>query len=171
MRGLLLFLFGAALPLAGYLLFFYPERAQARKVAEERLEARQKEAQALEQVAGRLPEFKREQQELQERLTQLEQIRPQGRESAPLVDELRGLATDEGLARVSVEEVAAGAESDTLPIRLRAEGSQPELVALLGRLSRTTRLLRLERVELERQDKGRYALALRLRAFRGKPAS
>jgi hypothetical protein len=34
------------------------------------------------------------------------------------VDELRGLATDEGLARVSVEEAAAGAESDTLPIRL-----------------------------------------------------
>ena len=170
MRGLLLFLFGAALPLAGYLVVLNPERAQARKAAEERLAAREKEAQALEQVAGRLPEFKREQQELQERLVQLEQIRPQSRESAPLVDELRGLATDEGLTRVSVEEVAAGAESDTLPIRLRAEGSQPELVALLDRLSRTTRLLRLERVELERQDKGRYALALRLCAFRDKPS-
>jgi Tfp pilus assembly protein PilO len=116
-RGLLLFLFGAALPLAVYLVVLYPERVHARKAAEQRLEARQKEAQALEQVAGRLPEFKREQQELQERLTELEQVRPQGRESAPLVDELRGLATDEGLARVSVEEVAAGAESDTaIPI-------------------------------------------------------
>jgi hypothetical protein len=66
-RGLLLFLFGAALsarrlprlPLSGA-----RPGSQGRR---ERLEARQKEAQALEQVAGRLPEFKREQQELQER--------------------------------------------------------------------------------------------------------
>src|SRR4029453_19632114 len=101
--------------------------------------------QPLERAPAPLPELKREQQELQQRLQELEQIRPQGRESAPLVDELRGLAADEGLARVSIEEVAAGAESDTLPIRLRAEGSQPELVALLDRLRRTTRLLRLPR--------------------------
>jgi Tfp pilus assembly protein PilO len=170
-RGLLLFLFGAAFPLAGYLVVVHPERTRALQAAEARLLAREKEAQALAVIADRLPEFRRDQQELQERLTQLKTIRPPSTGAAALVGELRGLAADAGLARVSVEELAAAAESDTLPIRLAAEGSQPELVALLGRLSRTTRLLRLERVELERLGKERYALALRLCAFREKPSS
>jgi Tfp pilus assembly protein PilO len=170
MRGLLLFLFGAAFPLAAYLGFFYPDRSQTLKTAETRLSAREKQVQALSLVADRLPEFQREQQELQQRLTELERVRPQSSDTVPLVNDLRKLAADEGLARVAVEEGGAGASAETLPIQLRAEGSQRQLAALLGRLGRTTRLLRLERVELERQERGRYALALRLCAFREKPS-
>ena len=170
MRGLLLFLFGASFPLAVYLVLYYPERTPTLKEAAARLSAREKELQALTLAADRLPEFQREQQGLKERLTELEQIRPPSPDMAPLVDELRKLAGDEGVARVAVEEIAVGAESDTLPLRLRAEGSQRQLSALVARLGRTTRLLRLERVELEQQDRGGYALALRLCAFR-EPAS
>lgn len=170
MRGLLLFLFGAAFPLAAYLAFFYPDRSETLKTAETRLSAREKEVQALSAVADRLPEFQREQQELQQRLTELERVRPQSSDTASLGNDLRKLAADEGLARVAVGEDAASASADTLPIRLRAEGSQRQLAALLGRLGRTTRLLRLERVELERLERGRYALTLRLCAFREKPS-
>jgi Tfp pilus assembly protein PilO len=169
-RGLLLFVLGAAFPLAVYLVFYYPDRAETLKAAQARLSAREKELQSLTAVADRIPDFEREQQELKERLTELERIRPTSSDVAPLADELRSLAAAEGVARVAVEELPAG-ESDTLPLRLRAEGSQRQLAALLARLPRTTRLLRLERVELERQDGGRYALALRLCAFREKPLS
>jgi Tfp pilus assembly protein PilO len=170
MRGLLLFLFGAAFPLAAYLGFFYPDRSEALKMAETRLAAREKEVQALSVVADRLPDFQREQQGLQQRLTELERIRPQSPDTAALEDELRRIAADEGVARVAVEESEAGASAETLPILLHAEGSQRQLAGLLGRLGRTTRLLRLERVELERLERGRYALALRLCAFREKPS-
>jgi len=170
MRGLLLFLFGAAIPIATYLGGFYPDRSQTLKAAETRLSAREKEVQALSVVADRLPEFQREQQELQQRLTELERIRPQSSDTAALVDELRKLAADEGVARVAVEEGGASASAETLPIQLRAEGSQRQLAELIGRLGRTTRLLRLERIELERLERGRYALALRLCAFRVKPS-
>jgi Tfp pilus assembly protein PilO len=170
-RGLLLFLLGAAFPLAVYRVSFHPDRAQTLKAAEARLSAREKELQSLTAVADRLPDFEREQQELKDRLTALERVRPPSSDTAALVDELRGLAASEGVARVSIEELAAGAGSETLPLRLQGEGSQRQLAALLGRLGGTARLLRLERVELERQDNGRYALALRLCAFREKPAS
>src|SRR4029453_3935666 len=146
MRGVLLFLFGAAFPLAAYLGFFYPDRSQTLKAAETRLSARGKEGQALSVGAHRLPEFQGEQQELQQRLTELERIRPHSSDTAALVDDLRQLAADEGVARVAVEEGGAGASAETLPIQLRAEGSQRQLAGLLGRLGRTTRLLRLERV-------------------------
>jgi len=171
MRGPLLFLFGAALPLSFYFAFVNPDRIQAIRTAEERVEARTKEAQALQTIAGRLAEFQREQKTLQERLAVLEAIRPASRDTAPLFDELRGLAAAEGLARVSVAEIAGGTDRATLPIRLSAEGSQPALAALLGRLTRTARLLRLGRIELERLDRGRYALVLRVVAFCDKTAS
>jgi Tfp pilus assembly protein PilO len=169
-RGLLLFVFGAAFPLAAYLGFFYPDRSQALKAAETRLAAREKELQALSVVADRLPEFQREQEQQQRRLTELDRIRPQSSDTASLLDDLRQLAADEGVTRVVVEESAASAAAETLPIQLKAEGGQRQLAGLLGRLGRTTRLLRLERVELERLERGRYALALRLCAFREKPA-
>jgi Tfp pilus assembly protein PilO len=169
-RGLLLFVFGAAFPLAAYLGFFYPDRSQALKAAETRLAAREKELQALSGVADRLPAFQREQEQQKQRLTELDRIRPQSSDTASLLDDLRQLAADEGVTRVVVEESAASASAETLPIQLKAEGGQRQLAGLLGRLGRTTRLLRLERVELERLEGGRYALALRLCAFREKPA-
>jgi len=169
-RALLLFVLGAAFPLATYFGFFYPDRSQTLKAAETRLATREKELQALSVVADRLPEYQREQQQQQQRLAELERIRPQSSDTASLLDELRRLAADEGVTRVALEEGAASASAETLPIQLNAEGSQRQLAELLGRLGRTTRLLRLERVELERLERGRYALALRLCAFREKPA-
>jgi len=164
-------LLGAAIPLGFYLGFVRPDRSAAIEAAERRLASRQKEVQALDEVASRLPEFQREQMALRERLALLEEIRPASRETGPLLERLRGLASGEGLDKVSVEEIAPGTDSAAVPIRLRAQGTPRAFAALLGRLARIARLLRVERIEIERQDQGGYGLVLRVVALRDKPAS
>jgi Tfp pilus assembly protein PilO len=164
-------LLGAALPLSFYLWLVRPDRAAAVERAEQRLDARQKELQALAVVAGRFDELQREQRGVEERLARLEEIRPASRETGPLLDELRGLAAAEGLSQVSVEEVSPAADTVAVPIRLRAEGSPKAIAALLGRVPRLARLVRVERIELDRRDKGGYGLVLGVAALRAKPSS
>jgi Tfp pilus assembly protein PilO len=162
-------LLGAALPLSFYLWLVRPDRAAAIERAEQRLDARQKELQALAVVVGRLDEFQRDQRGVEERLALLEQIRPASRETGPLREELRGLAAAGGLSQVSVEELPSGAEPAALPIQLRAEGSPKAIASLLAGIPRLARLVRIERIELERRDKGGYGLVLNVAALRAKP--
>jgi Tfp pilus assembly protein PilO len=166
LRFTVLALAGAALPLAFYWAVVRLDRVAAIETAERRLEAKQKELAALRAIADRLPEFQAEQQALQERLALLDTIRPASEDVAPLVERLRALASAEGLGQVSIEELSPGTKGPTLPVSLRAQGAASALVALLGRLPMIARLLRLERIELERLDAGRYGLVLRLVAFR-----
>ncbi len=167
----ILALAGAAIPLSFYWAFVRPDRMAAIASAESRLEARQAEIRALGITADKLPEFQRDQQALLERLAVLEQIQPASRDAGPLIERLRSVASEAGLSQVQVEELAAGKDGPTQPLRLRAQGGPAAAVALLGRLPRLARLLRLERIELERLDRGRYELVLRLVAFRDAKAS
>jgi Tfp pilus assembly protein PilO len=162
-------LLGAALPLALYFVLLEPSRSGDVSAAEARLSARQQQLSALALAASHLPELQREQHGLEERLALLEQIRPASRDTGPLRESLRELAAAEGLTRISVEEVTPAADAARVPLRLSAEGPPPAIASLLGRLTRTARLLSLERVELERLEQGRFALQLRLLAFRDKP--
>jgi Tfp pilus assembly protein PilO len=163
-------LLGAALPLSLYLYLVRPDRAAAVETAEKQLEARQKELQELGVVASRLPEFERERKALQERLALLEEIRPASRETGPLIERLRSLAAAEGLGNVSVEEIVPGTDRAGVPIRLSAEGAPRAIASLLERLTRTARLLRVERIELERREKGGYGVTLRVAALQDRPA-
>ena len=165
-RLLLVAAVGAALPLSYYLAVVRPERARASVAATERLAAREQEVQALEAVRARLQDWKRQEQSLRERMALLDEIRPTEARTGPLVEQLRGLAMAEGLANVAVEPLAAGANGEIVPLRVSAEGGQAQVVSLLGRLTSTSRLLRVDRIELERRDKGRYAIVLQLVAFR-----
>ena len=157
---------GAALPLSAYLLLARPERTRAVSAAAARLSAREREVQALEAIRARLPEWKRQEGSLRERLALVDEIRPTEARTGALVERLRGFAAADGLAEVAVEPLAPDASGETVPLRVRAEGSQAQAASLLGRLASSSRLLRLDRVELERRDKGRYALVVRLVAFR-----
>jgi len=165
-RLLLAAALGVALPLAAYFGLVRPERTRAAAASAERLAAREQEVQALEAIRARLPEWKREEESLRERMALVDEIRPTQARTAPLVERLRGLAATEGLAGVVVEPLAPDANGETVPVRVRAEGGQAQIASLLGRLAASSRLLRLERVELERREKGRYALVARLVAFR-----
>lgn len=157
---------GAALPLAAYFTLVRPERTRAVAATAERLAAHEREVQALEAIRARLPEWKREEQSLRERMALVDEIRPSDARTGPLVERLRGLAAAEGLAGVAVEPLAPDASGETVPVSVRAEGSQAQVASLLDRLASSSRLLRVDRVELERRDQGRYALLVRLVAFR-----
>jgi Tfp pilus assembly protein PilO len=170
-RLLLLALVGAALPLSGYFAVVRPERARAIAAAGQRQAAREAEVQALEAIGARFPEWKRQEQSLRERMALLDEIRPTEARTGPLVERLRALAAAEGLTGVAVEPLVADANGETVPLRVSAEGAQAPIASLLGRLTSTSRLLRLDRVELERRDKGRYALVVRLVAFRDRSES
>jgi len=164
-------LLGAALPFSVYLWLVRPGRASAIEKAEQRLDARQKELQALVVVTDRLDEFQRERRGVEERLALLEAIRPASRETGPLREQLSGLAAADGLSQVSVEEVSSGADAAALPIQLRAEGSAQAIASLLARIPRLAQLVRVERIELDRRDQGGYGLVLRVAALRAKPAA
>ena len=157
---------GAALPLSAYFALVRPGRTRAVAAAAERLSAREREVQSLEAIRARLPEWKREEESLRERMALVDEIRPTEARTGALVEQLRGFAAADGLAEVAIEPQAADASGETVPLRVRAEGSQAQVASLLGRLASSSRLLRLDRVEVERRDKGRYALQVRLVAFR-----
>jgi Tfp pilus assembly protein PilO len=159
-------LVGAALPVSLYVRFVRPQRAEAIEAAEQRLAAGRKEIQDLEAVAGHLPEFQREQETLRERLALLDRIRPARKDPGPLLEQLRALGSSEGLDGVWVEEVSPGEDGPSFRLRMGVRGAPPALVALLGRASQIARLLRVDRIELERQDRGRYEMTLRIVAFR-----
>lgn len=166
LRLTLLALLGAAVPLGVYWGFVRPDRARVIATAERRLEARQKETRVLGEIAERYPEFERERQALQARLSELAPVVPRGRELAPLFERLRALAADEGLGEVVLDDMAPERDAQGLPVRLRVEGRPEQLLALVGRLDQVVRLITLERVELERVAAERYQLTLRLVAFR-----
>jgi Tfp pilus assembly protein PilO len=159
-------LVGAALPLSTYFVLVRPDRAAAVEAAERRLEVGRKKIAELEAVAAHLPEFQLEQEQLQQRLALLDRIRPASQDPGPLLEQLRAIGSSEGLEGVSVEEISPGADGPTLALRLDVRGTPSALVSLLGRLSQIARLLRLERIELERRDKGRFELTLHVVAFR-----
>jgi Tfp pilus assembly protein PilO len=163
---LVLSLVGAALPLSLYFVLVRPDRAAAVEAAERRLEAGRKKIGELEAVAAHLPEFQLEQQQLQERLALLDRIRPTSGDPGPLIEQLRAVGSAEGLDGISVDELSPGANGPTLALRLGVRGTPSAIVSLLVRLSQIARLLRFERIELERRDKGRYQLTLRVVAFR-----
>jgi Tfp pilus assembly protein PilO len=166
LRSGILALVGATIPLSFYWAFVRPDRMAAIASAESRLEAKQADIPRLGTIADKLPEFRLEQQALQERLALLDEIRPASRDVGPLLERLRDIASGEGLSQFQVEELPAGKDSPTLPLRLRTQGDPAAVLALLGRLPRLARLLHLERVELERIDSGRYEVVVRLVALR-----
>jgi Tfp pilus assembly protein PilO len=163
---LVLAVFGAAIPFSLYFVLVRPDRAAAIEAAERRLEAGRKKIDELEAVAAHLPEFQLEQEQLQERLALLDRIRPASQDPGPLIEQLRAIGSAEGLDGVSVEEISPGTNGPTLALRLSVKGTPSAIVSLLVRLSQIARLLRFERIELERRDKERYELTLRVVAFR-----
>jgi Tfp pilus assembly protein PilO len=153
----------AGLPLGIYLLGMRPAELERLKQSEVRLEAETADLRALTITANRLEEFKAARADRDEKLKLLEQIRPREPQVEPALDRLRAIAMEYGLTVLEAQALPAGEAAAPLELRLR--GEHPGIVSFIRRLPRLARLIRLDRVEMERLSGPQFELRLRVTVF------
>ncbi len=153
----------AGLPLGIYLLALRPAALSELAHEEASLESKGRDLRALEVTANKLEEFKADRASLSEKVALVEQIRPREPQVEPTLDRLRAIATGSGLSVVDAKALPAG--EATAPLELRLRGGYPDLVSFIGRLPRLARLIRIDRVEMERLLGPQFELRLRVTVF------
>jgi len=171
LRAALAAVFGAGwLTLYGLTLHARREQEAQRLVAE--LEGLRTVTRNLEVTASKLPEFLHEGAVREARVARLDAILPR----EPLTDALAYTLRNTG-ARFGVEVEApvpgsptpasstSGDELARLPLRLRAHGRLDDLVRFTERLSHLVRLVRVEALELQREQGSTFRADLELLSF------
>ncbi len=154
----------AALPVAAYWLLVRPGTERALETRQARLDVGNKTLHALEVTANKLDEFKRASDELDGRLSALEQIRPREAQLTPLLERLRSAATSSGVNLV--EEKPLPEDDGRIRFELRLLGTPAAFQAFVERLPRLARLVVVDRIEIERRGAKDFDFTVRLSAFR-----
>ena len=153
----------AGVPLGTYFLALRPTALSQLTQEEARLERMGRDLRALEITANKLEEFKADVASLEENAARLEQIRPREPQVEPALDRLRTIATGYGLNLLEAKALPAGVA--TAPLELRLRGGYPDLVSFIRRLPRLARLVRVDRLEMERILGSQFELRLRVTVF------
>lgn len=163
--------------LALYGSTFHARReAEARRLAAE-VQGLRTAARDLENTASKLPEFLRESAAREARVALLDAVLPREALTEALVYSLATLGARSG---VEIEESVPGPPTRarsrsgdayaSLPLRLRAHGRLDALARFIERLPRLARLVRVEALDLQREQGSRFRADVELLAFHLPPA-